>query len=185
MTYAVSAGSKESSFLPSKPGPNTMPGLLHDPKSRSPVAAVVVASVLFTKGALADTALDTGTPLAAAVEIGALAGVAPVDAEPTAASISAAVTSATSKFCEKIYPSASFASLHEFPFPVLSVTEPGAKVPLCMAVWGSPPTEAICIASASAISLFVAAAFAEAGSYEIVILMILLSLIGRDIPGAD
>jgi len=47
----------------------------------------------------------------------------------TAASISAAVASSTRRFCVKIHPGESVSVSQEFPLPVLSLVEPGAKVP--------------------------------------------------------
>jgi hypothetical protein len=52
-----------------------------------------------------------------------------------------------------------------FPFPVLSVNKPGAKVPDLMAMVGSPPTLAIWTASSRATALLAAAAPVDAGSW--------------------
>ena len=82
----------------------------------------------------------------------------------TAASISSAVASSTSRFWVKIQPGSSSRVSHVFPLAVGSLTSPGAKVPDLRASWGSPPTEAICLASSRVIALFLAAASGEAGS---------------------
>ena len=58
-------------------------------------------------------------------EAGLAAGVTPA----TAAFISPAVVSSTSRFWEKIHPGSSSAVSHVFPLPVASFTSPGANVP--------------------------------------------------------
>jgi hypothetical protein len=83
----------------------------------------------------------------------------------TAALISSAVASSTMRFCVKMQPVLSFASSQVLPLPVLSLVLPALNVPALSASVGSPPTAAICLASASVIALFVAAAPADAGSW--------------------
>lgn len=101
--------------------------------------------------------------LAAAVEAAdAAADVAAIPA--TAALISAAVASSTRRFCEKMHPGSSSATSHVLPAAVGSPIVPGAKVPDVRASCGSPPTDAICFASARTMFLFVVAALADAGS---------------------
>lgn len=105
------------------------------------------------------------------------------------ASISAAVASSTRRFRVKMQPvtarssrfrlvcvihsmtvripnspSASLRSSQELPLPVASLTSPGAKVPDCKACCGSPPMDAICLASSSTICLFRAWTPGEAAS---------------------
>lgn len=177
---AVLAGSKLSSFLPSKPAPKTMVGSEQEPKSRSELlaaappddaAALVAAAVAAAAAAVVEEALAAQAEPAVALEAAAAAVVAEDEATlaleetpATAAVISSAVASSTSLFWVKMQPTASLASSQTFPAAVGSPILPGANVPAFKAVCGSPPMEAICLASSRVIALLVAAALSEAGS---------------------
>lgn len=114
------------------------------------------------ESSLSSTALVV-VATAAAVVVDAASAV-DADTPETAALISSAVASSTSRFCVKMQPSGSFASSHVLPFAVASSRLPGANVPDFSASCGSPPTAAICFASSRTIALLVAAAPGEAGS---------------------
>lgn len=85
----------------------------------------------------------------------------------TAALISSAVASGTRRFCETMQPMVSSASSQVFPLAVGSPIVPGAKVPVASASCGSPPTEAICLASSRTMALLTEAALVDAGSCEV------------------
>jgi hypothetical protein len=131
LKVVLSAGSKESVLRPSKPAPKTIKGdaLLQEPRSRLLVLAVVVEVLVVV--VLADVpesdvtaveeehvsvdAVDVAVAVAAAATVeDATATLAVAVADPLtpadarAALISSAVTSATSRFCVKIQPVASF-----------------------------------------------------------------------------
>lgn len=188
----LSAGSKLSSLRPSKPAPKTTVGLVAVPRSRLDVLSAAAAAAAAAGTAeeeeeeeaaaaaaaveLLELALALGSAAAAAASPAqsAAAGAAlaaeegddeAAETPATAASISAAVASSTSRFWLKMHPSASFASSHELPAPVVSPTWPGLKVPDLSATCGSPPMEAICLASSRVMFLLVAAALSEAGSW--------------------
>ncbi len=97
------------------------------------------------------------------------AALLPDETPATAALISSAVASSTRRFCVKMQPFGSLASSQELPLPVLSLRSPGANVPDLSASSGSPPTDAICLASSRTIALLVAAALGDAGSWCCVI----------------
>lgn len=145
------------------------------PKSRVEVVVVAVVEVEVVESVQSAAAEGVGVGVAV-VQAGVGVGVSEQsDAEvevvevlvlpaATAASISAAVTSGTRRFWVKMQPFGSLASSQVLPAAVGSPMVPGAKVPLLMASWGSPPMEAICTARSRAICLLVAAAPVEAGS---------------------
>lgn len=88
----------------------------------------------------------------------------PEAASETAALISAAVASATRRFCVKIHPMGSLVVSHVLPLAVESFKFPGANVPDLRASCALPPTLAICLASCRVMALLTAAALVEAGS---------------------
>jgi hypothetical protein len=120
------AGSKLSSVLPSKPAPNTIVGFEQLPKSRFDELLAAVAGAEFPEAAGAEfpvlllEAVDAfPAPVVFAVLLLLDAALAEFDAvlvevvaapPLTAALISSAVASSTSKFCVKIHPVASFAT---------------------------------------------------------------------------
>ena len=148
---ALSSGSKEASFLPSKPTPNAIAGSEQEasPRSNVPVAAPVPA-VEFAAGGAAPEQLELAPALDVSLENGAVddddavllsagavlllpaAPAAPAAPAPpaTAASISSAVASSTSRFWETMQPCASSATSQVLPLAVGSPIWPGAKVPL-------------------------------------------------------
>ena len=147
-------------------------GSLQEASPKPAVTPVELDAVVLVEEVLLDAAEDeleealpapaVAVELLPAVPAPALAAPAP---PATAALISSAVASGTSKFCEMIHPTGSFWSSHVFPFAVGSPMVPGLKVPLRIASVALPPTLAICWARARVMALLVAAAPSEAGSW--------------------
>ena len=133
-------------------------------------SAALMVAIAVLRPVLAETAAEVPFP-AVVVEFAIAPSAAPgtelagAATPATAASISAAVASSTSKFWVKIHPGSSSIVSQLLPLAVGSFTSPGANVPDLRASWGSPPIDAICFANSRVTALFFATAPGEAGSY--------------------